>query len=274
MGARTRGIEGLLSAPDTSSAAFGALDQTAFDLYLMLKNEVSPFSATLTSSAPSLDKTVFASTPPTALGKTTDLPTHTISFEARYPQVTTNGACGLVTFDNGYVLHTDQMTINIAWEIYPADEFTTVCPTSRAFTPGEVSVTGTYSGVVDDITAISPVGTSGAITLRVDDNAGADATVAGIANITNWDAAIAIGNPNRITHAFEFDGDATMAGTNNVLPSGVIGIPDITEVVLRSAGSRDYTVPAFLQSLSFNLAFGSLVGFSGSLQCTGDLVIG
>ena len=271
--ARTRGIEGLLTAPATSSAAFGTVDQTAFDLYLMLTNEVAPFAATLTASAASLDKTAWASTPPTALGKTTDIPTYTMSFEARYPQVAANGACGLVTFANGYVLHTDSMTINISWAVYPADEFATVCPTSHALVPGEVTVTGTYSGVLDDTTSLSDVGTSGAITLRVDDDT-VDATIAGTANITNWDAGIVTGSENRVTHAFEFDGDATMAGTNNVLPSGVIGIPDITEVVLRAAGSRDYTIAAFLQSISFNLAFGSLVGFSATLQCTDDLVIG
>lgn len=277
--ARTRGIEGLLTAPDTASAAFNSVDQTGFDIHKMLLDVVAPYSATLTSSAPSLDKTAWASTAPVSLGKTTDLINNTISFEARYPAAAANGGCGLVTFTNGYNVHTDALTVNMSCASYPADEFAATCPTSRAFTPGEISVSGTYSGVVSSSAALSGAGTTGAATLRLDD-ASTDATVAGNINITNWDAAIATGSPNRVTHAFEFDGDATMAGiasgvgsANAVFPAGVIGIPDVTEVILRAAGSRVYTVPAFWTSISMSLAFGSLVGFSCTMQCTGDLVI-
>jgi hypothetical protein len=50
--------------------------------------------------------------------------------------------------------------------------------------------------------------------------------------------------------------------------------PDITEIVLRASGDRDYTMLAFWTSISFSVAFGQLIDVSGTLQVTDAVTIG
>lgn len=269
--ARTNGIEGLLSAPATSS---GTVDQTGFDLYHLLSSGVGSFSATLNHSAAELEDTEFASTPPVALGYTTDLPDGTISFQARFPKGSPKtGAEGLITFASGYTNHANEYSIALSCSVDDGNAFAATPPTAMEHVPGVITATGSYGAAVDDTTAIEPAGTAGSATFRLDDDT-TDNTLGGSIVLTSVSPAVVVGQQNRVTHNFRFDGNVTVAGSSPPLPTGALAKPDITEVVLRASGSRDYTVDAFWTALSFQVAFGQLIGVSGTLQCTGDLVIG
>jgi len=270
MGSRTNGIEGLLSVADTST---GAVDQTGFDLHHLINSGVGPYSATLNLAAPALESTEWASTAPLALSHVPDINAATMSFSARFPQgAPKTGAEGLVTFSNGYVLHTDRYTLNLNWSAENGDAFSATPPTARAFVPGVFTGSGSYEGAVDDTTAIVDAGATGSATLRLDDDT-TDNTFAGAILLDAVSPSFVTGSQSRIANNFTVNGNLTVAGTAPPLPAGALAKPDITEIVLRASGSRTYTMDAFWSSLSFSVAFGQLIDVSGTLQITGDVTI-
>lgn len=268
--AQTRTIEGLISVEDDST---GAVDQTGFDLHHLFNSGVGAFGATMTESTPSYDSTIWATTPPGSMSKITGMLNRTIAIQAKFPLASpATGKCGLVTFANGYVLHANGFSVNLNAAAYDATEFDAgTCPTSLSYVPGEISGSGSWEGGVSDTTTTGDAGDAGAASFRLTPDT-ADNTIAGNIVVTNVNVGGAIGGGlNRITQAFDFNGDVTIAGTNPPLPTGAIGIPDVTELVWRVAGSKTFTVNAFWTSLSFQVSQNALIGVSGTLQCTGDM---
>jgi hypothetical protein len=271
--AHTVGITGLVSVPDTSS---DSVDQTGFDLRHLLGAGTGggrPYQANLSVVVPEFDTTGFAASL-TSMSYVGGIGSWTGSINMRFPNPTnTTGKCGNVTFANGYALRVNQWSAALAAQSFETTEFGATCPEWLTFVPGLISGTGSYAGGIDDTTAIS-MGASGAATFRLTDESSVDNTLAGSIFYTGINPAFNVGQLNTVGHNFRFNGAITSAGDTPLFPSGAIGIPDITEIVVSADGSRDYTGLCFWTGVSITVPVNGLIDVSVSIQGTGPLVPG
>ena len=268
--AATIGIEGLISVPDTSG---GAVDQTGFDLHHVLGSGVGPYSATLNESADSADTTEWASSVPVASTMTTGLKGWTMSVNGRFPGGNAKfGKCGQVTFANGYVLGSSAWAMALACGFADVTEFESSCPEYRAFLPGIISGSGSWTSLIDDTTAIAGTGDSGAAVFRLTKESSVDNTLACNIHSVQEAASIAVGSKNGVVYNYVVNGNVTAAGDSPLFNSGALVRPDVTEVVLRAAGSRTYTGMAFWTSIGISVALDGLIDISLTLQGTGAIV--
>lgn len=270
----TTGLTGLLSAPDASS---DLVDQTGFDLYRILNTSTDPFSATINGTGEVFQSTGFdASTTPVVVDQLSGLGGWTASFQARYPRGTPKvGHEGLTTYAAGTVVKSTGWSLNFSCQPHPDTGQAIIPPKWMEFIPGQVSITGgSFDTAIDD--AIAPtLNTSGPATFRTNIESGTDNTFSGNIIITGWAPAVAVGSGrNVMRYTFVVDGNMTSAGDKSLFAAGTLTTPDITEIVLRAGGDRKFTGLAFWTSLSIGASIGSPIEVSGSLQGTGELVVG
>lgn len=268
--ADTIGIEGLISSDDAD---------TSKDLYHILNSGIAPYSFTATIPTEIAVSTAFASTPPVAQSNISGLRSWTANFSGRFPRSSpAMGHEGLATYGSmtvgsGYTAGLSGWTLALTAESFDCTEMASTPPTYRSFGPGIIAGTGTMSVRIDDTTPIE-VGTEGAITLRTNVESGDDNTIAGDIIVTSVAPSVAIGAKNTATINFAFTGPITSAGDSPLFPAGALTKPDVTDVVLRAAGSRDYDGSAFWTAINVSCQIGSPVDVTGTLQGTGDLTIG
>jgi hypothetical protein len=272
--AHTVGITGLVTVPDTAT---GAIDQTGFDLYKLLGATTGggrPYSASLQISNPEYDITAFAGSL-SSMGYIGGINSWTGTINMRFPNPTVgSGRCGNVTFANGYALRVNQWSAALAAQLFETTEFDTTCPSWATFVPGLISGTGSYAGGIDDATAITLPAPNGAATFRLTDESSVDNTLAGNIFITGAGPNIVVNQLNNVSHNFRFNGAITAAGDTPLFPSGAIGKPDITEIVVSADGNRDYTGFCFWTSVSITVPVQGLIDISVGIQGTGELAAG
>lgn len=268
--AHTVGITGLVAVPDTDSLA---ASQTGRDLYTILGEGTGggkPYQANLQVNFPAIDTTAFASglTSATSIA---DIGSWTGTINMRFPNPTAKtGAGGLVTFSNGYAVLVDQWSMNIAVAALDATSFASTPPTWRSFIPGLISASGSYAGGVDSSTALT-MGASGSATFRLSDESGTDNTLAASIFYTGINPSIPVGGRNAVAHNYQVSGAITAAGDTPLFPSGALGTPDTTEIVVTAASGRTYTGFCFLTSLAASVAIGSAIDITVGIQGTGAL---
>ena len=274
--AATIGIEGLISSDDAD---------TTKDLYHLLNNGIAPYSFSAQIPTEIAASTAFASTPPKAGTNISGLRSWTASFAGRFPRSSpAMGHEGLATYGSmsvgsGYLLGLTGWSLSLSCESFDDTALASSPPTWRSFVPGLITGTGTMDVRIDDTTALE-VGTEGAITLRTNVESTEDNRISGSIIVTGVSPSVAVGSKNTAQISFAFTGDISSAGDNPILPAGALGAaaeltkPDITDVVLRASGSRDYDGSAFWTALNINCAIGSPIDVTGTLQGTGALTLG
>lgn len=274
--ADTIGIEGLLSSDDAD---------TTKDLYHLLNTGIAPYSFSAQIPTEIAVSTAFASTPPVAQSNISGRRSWTANFAGRFPRSSpAMGHEGLATYGSmsvgsGYLLGLNAWTLALSCEAFETTEMASTPPTWNSFVPGIISGTGSFNVRIDDTTALE-VGTEGAITLRSNVESTENNRFEGNIIVTSVSPSVAVGSRNTATINFTFTGPISVAGDNPILPAGALGVaaeltkPDVTDVVLRASGSRDYDGSAFWTSLNINCQMGSPIDVSGTLQGTGTLALG
>jgi len=271
--AHTVGITGLVDVPDTDSLT---ASQTGRDLYTLLGQGTgggSPYTANLQVNFPAVDTTAFASSL-TSASSTPDIGSWTGTINMRFPNPgAKTGAGGLVTFSSGYAVLINQWAMNIAAAAFDTTAFASTPPSWRSFIPGLISASGSYAGGVDSSTALT-LGASGSATFRMSDESGTDNTLAASIFYTGINPAISVNALNQVSHNYQVSGAITAAGDTPLLPSGAIGTPDTTEIVVTAASGRTYTGFCFWTSIAVNVAIGSAIDVVVGIQGTGALTAG
>lgn len=275
--ASTIGIEGNITSDDAT---------TTKDLYHILNSGIKPFQFSAQIPTELAGNTGFATTVPNSESNISGLRSWTANFSGYFPRVAgAMGHEGLITYGSmsvgsGYVLGATGYSLNLSCGAYRDTEQAATAPTWDEFIPGIISGTGTMDVRIDDTTAIE-FGTEGAVTFRLnDEGAGEDNTISGSIIVTNVGPSVAVGQKNVAQISFSFTGDLTADGDNPLFPVTTPGTeekivkPDITDVVLRASGSRDYDGSAFWTSIAIQCAIGSPVQVTGTLQGTGALTAG
>lgn len=271
MAGGTIGLTGLLSVADTSGAAVG---QTGFDLHRIINTTTDPYTCTINTTGEAFDVSAFESTSPVAKDMLQGIGVWTASFAGRYPKnAPIAGHEGSVVFANGYVLGTSAWSITLNAETYDDTAMASTPPTWRSFLPGEITGSGSFDVRIDDTTALTAL-TTGAATFRMNPATTTPNTLAGTIIITGVSPTVARGARNVATYNFVFDGNITGAGDESLFAAGAMTTPDLTEIVLRAEGSRDYTGIGHWTSLTIGAAIGSPIEVSGTLQGSGALTIG
>jgi len=268
--AGTTGLTGLLSVADTSTTA---VDQTGFDLHHLIGTSTDPFSCTINGGGESFPSPAFESTNPVAIDKIAGLSFWTATFSGRYPRnAPVAGHEGFVTYANGTVDGCTGWSMTLNAGTYPNTAQASTPPVWMGYLPGEYSGSGSFDGNIDDTTAVTLV-TSGAATFRMNPATTVANTLACGILITGASPSVARGAKNKMAYTFDIDGNVTSAGDESLFNAGPLVTPDITEIVLRAAGSRTFTGLAFLTSLTISANIGSPIEVSGTLQGTGALTV-
>lgn len=260
------GIRGRVECSDTGK-----------DLHHIINTGSGPYAFTLNATAPVQPYTVFGVNTTTA-GRSVGLAEWTADVSARFPRTPSNAYAASITYAAGYARLVQSFALNFTCEAEsyvpePADN-----ATYRPFVPGLISAGGTYTALVDDsVPLVGPTlqGSAGTIaTFKLTEDGATDRTIAG--NIVITGVSPSASNESglqQVTYTFEFDGAVTVAGSNNLLPTGVVDTPDITDVTFRATTGRTYTGPCFWSRLSLNVDRGALADVSMTLQGAGQLVI-
>lgn len=261
----TIGLTGLLSSDDGDNTK---------DLYRILNTSADPRRGTITMVAEIADASAFESSNPIAITNSAGIGSATGSFEALFPR---DGAAwgdeGLVTFASGYTENISGYTLNLACQAYDDTGFASTPPSFRSFVPGEISWSGSYTANIDNATAHSLPGTSGAATFRLNDDT-VDNSLAGTIIVNSVDWNVQRGAKNTATVGFVGSGNITSAGTNPLFTAGALATPDATDIVLRAEGDVDWDGAAFWTGLSISVVIGQPITITGTLQCTGSYVLG
>lgn len=272
--AHLRGSDGFLSVPDTSSAAHGTVDQTGFDLYRVIQTALKGVSFTVDQTSDTGNISGLVSSPDAISYMSAGLGRSTLSFGAQFPKSSPSwGHRGFVTAASHYTAHIDAFTLGIAWESGETTPLADPPVEYAQYEPGDMSWGGTMVGDVSSSVSVPKTGIEAAANFRLKDEATTDTTFAGTI-ITNGRSVTVDkqGGLQRISQSFVGDGALTFAGDNMIF-DGAVGLPDITELVLKYGTGKTETVPGFLTALNINLARGQITTVSGTIQLTGDSVI-
>lgn len=268
--ATARGHEGLLSVPDADPSTNSQLGHM---LHHLVNDSTRPFSVSYSVNNPAQQDTGFASVAPIAHSFRPDgLADWSGSFEAYYPKAApASGHLGSVTFAGGTVTRIENYTLNLQQEEMDNTGMASTPPTFREYQPGLWQISGTYRARVDSAAGIT-LGTRGAATFRLT-TAVLDNTIAGSITITSIGKAIAIGSQVFVDYGFQFEGQATSAGTNTLLPTGTLDEPELTYVTIRSTALRIESGFCFVSGLSVSVAIGQPITVSGTLRGSGALTV-
>lgn len=266
--ARNRGSEGKIVVPGTSS---GSVVQTGFDLYRIIQTvgKVTQFS--VSQAAAVGDISGFESSPVAYRDFASGIKSGTLGFKCLYPSgAPAYGHRGHVSFSPGYTAHLNAFNLALAWEVLETTEFQSGAPLSDStFEPGDMTWSGSMTGVVSDTTTQVEPGVSGTGTFRLNDETTADNTLAGTIVTENRNPVVnRQGGHQEITQAFKGSGVLTGAGDNKLF-DGAIGLSDITEMVLTYNSGKTETVDGFLSALNISVVRGQLIDISGTIQLTG-----
>lgn len=266
--ATARGHQGLLGVPDADP---GTNNQQDHLLHHLVNESTKPFSVSYTVNSPAQQDTGFASTVPVVHSfRSDDLKDWSALFEAYYPKAApVSGHLGNVTFANGTDNKVESYSLTFQQEEFDDTGMAATPPEWRDYQPGLWQINGTYRGRVDSVGAIT-LGTRGAATFRLS-TATLDNTIAVNITITSVSKAIQIGSQVFVDYGFQVEDQATSAGTNTLMPAGVLTEPELTYVTIRSVGSRVESGYCFVSGLTVNVAVGQPITVSGTLRGSGEL---
>lgn len=266
--ATARGHEGLLTVSDTSAAS---VDQTSHLIYHIVNTATRVNAVTLNVNDPDQDATGFASTAPVSMTYRRDgLYDWSGSFSAFYPKAApASGHLGQVTFTQATTNKVESWSIAMTCEEFD-DTGMGDDVEAREFQPGLWSATGSYRARQDSGTAGVMKGAVGNAIFRLT-TAGTDNTLSCGITITSVSKPIAIGGQVFLDYSFRATGPVTSAGTNTLFPTGAITQPELTEVSIRSTGSRTDSGLCFLTGLNASVAIGQSITVDATFRGTGEL---
>lgn len=266
MALTTVGLQGLLSAAGSTDMSF------------LLGTAIKPYRANIDLAAEIFDSTGFGTTPPIAMNKIPGLKSWTGGFSGKFPKASpASGHEGLVTFSSGYVLGCHGWSITATAQSLLNTGFASTPPTWEEYLSGLYSFTGYFDVRIDDTTALSSVGTSGAATFRLTKESSNDNELAGTIITSGRGVPIEVGGQPVVRYSFEVDGNLTVDGDSPLFAVASAGTPDplvrpaSTAITLRANGDIDYTGNAFLTGWTVGAAIGSPTEVSGTFQGTGAL---
>jgi hypothetical protein len=276
MGYQLTGIDGVVTSWGSSGD----------DCYHLIATGTTPRTITINTTADLMNITGQGDT---SRKHRTGLRSWTGSISALFPKTSRKiGAEGIVTYASGYVQHVDGWTLNLSW---PALDITELgsAPTWRSFRPGKIGTfTGSYTGRVDSATALALptpwTSSSAAATFKLTEEGATDNQVTCNIIVTGVDYSVPVGEDGLQTYTVNFaiDGDLTIVGSSNFLPSGTVGTPawdangDGTpdrEIVVTLATGRTFTSNAFISGLTVNVPAGDLITVEATVQGAGAVTV-
>ena len=207
------------------------------------------------------------------------LRTGTVDFSGIFPKTTPPlGISALVTFNTGYVAYMNAFTIDITWPEIEITEATGAATSWRKWMPGGIgSWSGTYTCKADESTppSLPTTGAPAAASFKLVE-AGSDPTLAGDIGIPSLTQKVKLGDFSELSYSFNGSGDLTQSNGGLFAASGAItkptwnltstdATPDNT-CVLKVAGSRTWTFPAFWTKLSLSWKMDDVVRVTGTLR--------
>jgi hypothetical protein len=196
---------------------------------------------------------------------------------AMFPKASSKiGANGLVSW-SGDNYDTDgrisAWTLNLSAASKPATPLRAGGVLWDEAVPGLVSWSGTFEAMLDTADAPGLPTLAGVtpqnITLKLTEEGATDNQFTGPALLTQVSPSVTVGELATASYAFASAGDLTLAGTANVLPAGVLGIPDTGSLVLRAATDRTWSGDAFWTSIGITCTPGELIRVEVGWQGTG-----
>lgn len=230
-----------------------------------------PVRATITESATSFDSTVFAASLVQA-SKLRGMRSWEVDLDAIRPTPIT-GHQASVSFSPGYVTNVTGFDITFTAGSFDATVMGSTDTGNRwmTYAPGIWEVSGSYSALVDDTTAVAETaGSSEPATLTLTVSTGLSFAVS--AFTTSRTISVAPGNIETVTYNFVGSGNVTVTGSTLPFPSGSsIAIPTIASMVVTLASGRTLTGDAFAKSVRMSCPVGEQVTTAITAQGTGDL---
>lgn len=276
MGQQVIGTEGIVTSWGTSGD----------DCNHLIATGTTPFSYNLTG-----DTAAFPTTGPAsglkARTNTAGLRTWSAELEGYFPRSSKKtGSQGLVTFASGYVLHVSSWGMELAWPAFEITEFASAGVSWRDFRPGLLEATCRWQARVDSATAITlmnaPNASSAAITLKVSEEGATDNQFTGNVHVLGLREVASVGELVTIEYTAQFDGDVTVVGASNVLPAGVIDIPDWDNdadgvpdrtLTLTAASGRTRAGAAWLRRVGIDVPIDGLIRVTATAQGNGALTV-
>jgi len=249
----------------------------------LVDNWIAGRSLTFNQSSPGVDVTQYGASL-VAMKKKASLRTATLSFDG-IGDVSTlaMGNAGTATFSGGYVTWIKGWTFNVAATVHDITSFTGSAVTAKAFRPGLLTFSGTFTCMVDSSTALvqTAIPSTAAASLVLTLSSTNTITVQAIA--TQLSVSAPIDGMQEVTYSWESDDNGvTCAGSDNIIPAGDFalpewnaagdGVPDRDIVFTLKNGGLTYTAPAFWSSLSINCPVDGLITTSATIQIAGAVV--
>lgn len=204
----------------------------------------------------------------------------TVDFSGIFPRTTPPlGISALVTYASGYVAYMNALSIDITWPEIEITEMTGANTGWRRWMPGGIGMwAGSYTckADVNDPPTIPTSGAPAAASFKLAETGATDPTLAGNIGAMSISQKVRLGDYSEITYSFIGSGDLTQSNGGLTAASGAIAkptwniagtssLPDNT-CVLKVAGGRTWTFPAFWTKLSLSWKMDDVVRVNGTLR--------
>jgi hypothetical protein len=277
MGYQTVGHEGFVTSWGSSGD----------DCFHLLGTGFQPYSAKLTVAKDAVEITPFVSGGVKARTNRAGLGSWSVDIEGRFPRTSPKlGNQGLITFAGGYVLFLQDFELNLDWGALEITQKNGTGVLWKAFRPGILQWGGTYEVQGDSATNFAlpelAAGAPSAATIKLTEEGGTDNNFTGSIQIESLGVDVAINQVNRGSYAYTGSGDLTVVGSSNILPSGVVEIPDWDSdsdgvpdrsLVFQAASGRTFTGPAFIRSIRVTVPTADYINVSVTAQGAGSLTL-
>jgi hypothetical protein len=214
-----------------------------------------------------------------------------VTFGGLWPKATAPlGNSGLITYAAGYVQRVTAYSITFEWGENDITTQTGAGVSWRTFMPGRMLTwSGSYTAIAVSGTAASlpSTGLSTSATFKWAETGTTDGSFAGNIITTQLSQNVQTGERSDLQYTFKGSGACTQ--TPATTGAGLLystarvmgppdwdttgdGIPDVS-VVLKVDGSRTYTFPAFLRTLTVTTRMDKPMLVTGTLRAAGEIVV-
>lgn len=232
---------------------------------------------TLNLAGEEFDTTIFGATGPTSNIK--GLRSGEGTYEALL-KVPDQGAAGLVTFSGGTVINVMGWDMELNREEHETTIFNATVPTWRTFLPGLWSWNGTFTGYLDDTTALTAPGNANEPatgTFRYQEKGATDSTLSGSIFTTAANVGASPRRVNSLDYTFRGSGALTQSTPSagvGIFPNGAVGNEAAQTLTLTASTGRTFTGSAFWRSISISCRMSNLVTIRVGFRFTGEVTIG
>lgn len=229
---------------------------------------------TLNNSAEEFDTTIFGATGPTSHIKGLVSGEGTINGLLKVPD---HGAGGLVTFSAGTVINVTGWDMELTREEFDSTVFNATAPTFKSYLPGLWTWNGSFSGYLDDTTAMTLPANSNEPatgTFKYQEKGGTDNTLSGSIFTTAANVSASPRQINSLDYNFQGSGALTQSTPSagvGIFPNGAVGNEAAQTLVLTASTGRTFTGSAFWKSISISCRMGGLVTVRVGFRYSGTI---